>query len=501
MTEGIVGSPKETNPFKSETQVDRDLSKLLFSSLISNLDGDKFDLGLAQSVVASSDKLTYKVVLRDDIYFSNGDPITSEDVLYSIGNIPQEKNYTVEKESEKILTFKIRKDSRENIKDNFLQTFTYPILMKDQKFENNLSKNLVTSSFFKIADIDKDVDGNITRIDLQRFDNGEGKIPYLDEYNIIYFKDEVEAYTALQRKEVDLLSGIPGTTLSKLKDDTAISFEVASLPNDFSVFLNQNKNEMLRDKDLRLALSDAIDRTSLTNQVLGSYGIPKKTLLGNGGKLKTTKEILDDLAPSFIFKNGVLYMGTKETSDSKVKIKITTIQNRELEETAKFISNSWKKIGVETQIEIIDRKDLGSVVKNRDFEGLLFGISIKKESDYYSFFSSKERNYPKLNISNYTSKDADRILDVLVTETDKDRIQDLTKQLEEVLAKDGPIIMLYKPQFVFAHFLNTKIKLPEEIQEENARYAYIENWYTTTEKVLSIFNKTRLVDKLDIYFH
>lgn len=509
VTEGVIGTPKETNPYKAESPADKDLQKLLYSSLIKNLNIENgtstYALGLAESVDVSSDKNIYKVTLRPNILFSNGTPITQDDIIYSLNNVPLEKNYSVEKSGENSLTFKLKKND-----PNFLLDLTYPITKKDIPFENNLSVDIITSSFFKISKISKDSDGNIQSITLSRFDNGEAKLPYLETYTIRYFQNEIDAYNAFQKKEIHLLSGIPGTTISKLKDDTSIKFEVANLPNNFSVFLNQNKNEYLQNSVFRQALSDIIDRESLTNQVLGSFGIPTKNILGEKGTLKPTKEVIDSLGSSFSFENGVLYSSTKKSSETKtsdtnakssdktaVKIKLTTIQNSELEETAKFLQTSWKKIGVETEIIVVDRKDLNNIVRDRDFEGLLFGYSIKNEKDYYSFFSSKERTYPKLNISNYTSKQTDKILDVLSGDNSEPRVKDLLNQLSVEISADNPVIILYKPQFVFAHFLAYQIKLPNKIQSEEERYAYIENWYTNTEKVLSIFKNSKIVDRLD----
>jgi peptide/nickel transport system substrate-binding protein len=498
-----------SDPYKNTTSSEKDLNKLLFSSLIKNLKNEKFELGIAESVGVSSDKQTYKVVLRDNIYFSNGDEIKAEDVLYSLNQIPLEKNYTAVAESEKVIVFNVK-----NSLTSFLDTLTYPIVQKNQKFENNFSKNLVTSSFFKISDIEKDVDGNVTKIFLSRFNNGEAKLPFLKNYNLIFFRDEVLAYSAFQRKEIDLLSGIPGTTISKIKDDTNIVIEKYPLSNNFALFLNQNKNEFLRNAALREALSETIDRVSLTNQVLGSFGLPMKNLLGNSGKLKTNEEIIDSLEASFIFENGVLYGRTKETSDTKgsekaikqaVKIKLTTIENKELTETAKFLQNSFKKIGVEVEILIIDRKDLNNTVKERDFESLLFGFSVKDEKDYESFFSSKERIYPKLNISNYASKETDRILGTLSKESDSQKIQNLIENLSAQIQKDNPIILLYKPQLVFAHFQRYQIILPNSLKSESDRYGMIQNWYTDTEKISKIFINlsflNKLVDKMDMILY
>lgn len=498
--EGIIGSPKETNPYNSETQVDKDLNSLLYTSLLNK----NLEPKLAEKVDVSSDKNIYRVTLRPDIYFSNGNPITLDDILYSLNYVPLEKNYTVEKTGENVLTFQLKKSD-----SSFLNNLTYPIIQKDTVFENNFTTKIVTSSFFRISDISKDLDGNVTSITLKRFNNGEAKLPYFKTYTITYYKDEVEAYNAFQKKEIDLLSGIPGSTISKITDDTNIKFEVASLPNNYALFLNQNKNEVLQDKALRHALSDIVDRESLTNQVLGSFGVPQKTILGDKGTPKSAEEILKTLTSGkdsgFSFKDGVLYVGTKkaqETSENRaVKIKITTIQNTELSETAKYLQNAWKRIGVQTEIEIIDRKNLSNVVKDRDFEALLFGFSIKSEQDYYSFFSSKERGYPKLNISNYTSRQIDKILGVLSGETSPARVADLVRQLSVEIADDNPIIILYKPQFVFTHFSNFQVKLPKSIKSEEERYTHIQDWYSKTEKVFKIFNQSGLVDKLDILLY
>jgi ABC-type oligopeptide transport system substrate-binding subunit len=137
---------------------------------------------------------------------------------------------------------------------NFLEHLIYPIVKKDTTFGDTLTTNLVTSSFFKIYSIQKDQSGKVTSISLTRHDNGEAKLPYLQDYTIKYYDNEVDAYDAFLRKEIALLSGIPGNTISKIKDDTKINLNTATLPNNYSVFFNQNKNEHLQDKALRQAL-------------------------------------------------------------------------------------------------------------------------------------------------------------------------------------------------------------------------------------------------------
>jgi ABC-type transport system substrate-binding protein len=507
LTEGVLGIPKVTNPYTSLNQAEKDLSTLLFSPLIKNLDGDKFELALASKVETDSAKTQIKVYLEEDAKFSNGNSIETDDVITSLQNIPIEKNFSIEKIDSKIFNINVKK----NFEGNPLTLLTYPVIPRAENFEGVYSKNLITSSPLYVYSTTYDGNGNLSEIVLKRFDNGEEKLPYLKYFKLRFYIEETEALSALQRGEIDTLSGIPGKVISKLKSDNSIKLNTAELPNNFALFINQNKNDALKSNSLRRILSDVLDREILVNQVLGGFGIPSQNILNKTEKPKTPEEVLKNLPSLLSYENGVLYITESKTdsSDKKknteenspVKISITTINNRELIETAEFLATTWKKIGVETTIKKIDRKELQTVVKDRDFDILLFGLSIKNNADYYSFFSSKERNYPKLNISNYTNKKVDTYVENLQTEKNEKNISELKQDLSLELENDMPIIMLYKPLFVQAVGSMHTLSLPTFMQNEEDRYRFYKNWYLYTEKVLKFFVGSSFIDKLDRLFN
>ena len=302
----------------------------------------------------------------------------------------------------------------------------------------------------------------------------------------------------MQNKSIDLLGGIPGKTISKIKDDSSVHIQTSDLPNNISLFMNQSNNQDLQSKELRQALSEAIDRNTLVNQVLGGYATPEKNILGENKQNKNLQDIISTLtSSSFIFKNGVLYSSTKKTAkdiglNKPVVIKLTTIDNVEIKETANFVATEWKKIGVETNIEVVDRKNVASLVKDRSFEILLFGFSVKENNDYNAFFNSKERTYPKLNISNFANKNVDKILENL--NQNKNGLTSLSQELEDNM----PVIILYKPKYIFASRLLTQTLINPFLKNEEDRYLSINNWYVKTEKVLSIWKNIPFIDNLDI---
>lgn len=491
MSEGVVGYPQIVSPLQNLNQAEKNLSALLFSSLIKNLHSEngeiKYDLGLASKVEANQNFTEVRVALQKNAQFSNEDEIIIDDILHTYNNLTTEKSWTEEVVDDKTILFKF-KNSKNNVNasDN-LEILTRPILSKKEDFTGTYSTNIITSGSFKIDSLNKNSDGNIVSIHLKRFNNGEHKLPYLKYYTFYFYADEAEGLSDLQTKELNLLSGISGQIISKIKDDQSLTILDSPMSNNFALFLNQNKQTSLRDQEFRQVLSRAVDRDQLVNQTLGGYAIPVQNILGENKKSPTTeqliKEIIDDKDNGLFFENSVLYTGQKTATSSTervpVKISITTINNKELIDTANFVAAAWKKLGVEVEVNTIDRAQLQQVVRDRDFDALLFGFNIKKLSDYESFFHSAERTFPKLNIANYASKKADQLIDNLDAKT--------LPELSQILETEVPVIMLYKPVFVQALTGPVKVIMPEQINKEEDKYKLVNHWFTGTEKVLPWF--------------
>lgn len=485
-----MGYPQIVSPLQNLNQAEKNLSTLLFSPLIKNLHTEngeiKYDLGLAGKVETNSNFTEVKITLQEGARFSNEDDITIDDILHTYNNLPIEKSWSEEVVDDRTITFKFKNAKNAGNAIDNLEILTYPILSKKEDFSGTYSTNIITSGSFRIDSLNKDADGNITQIHLKRFNNGEQKLPYLKYYTLYFYADEAQGLSDLQSKELNLLSGISGQIISKIKDDQSLNILNSSMSNNFALFLNQNKNESLRDQEFRQTLSRAIDRDQLVNQTLGGYATPVQNILGENKKGPTTeqliKEIVSDKDNGLFFENGVLYTGQKTASSTNrevVKISITTINNKELIETANFVAAAWKKLGLEVEVKTIDRSQLQQVVRDRDFDTLLFGFNIRKLSDYESFFHSSERTFPKLNIANYASKKADQLIDNLDAKT--------LPELSKVLETEVPVIMLYKPVFIQALTGKIQVVMPEQINKEEDKYKLVNHWFTGTEKVLPWF--------------
>ena len=82
-TEATLGEVKTLNPLFANTSSEKTVSKLLFSSLSQNDYSGHAGYGLAKSIKTIDDGKTWVVKLRDDLKWSDGEPLTNDDVIFT----------------------------------------------------------------------------------------------------------------------------------------------------------------------------------------------------------------------------------------------------------------------------------------------------------------------------------------------------------------------------------------------------------------------------------
>jgi ABC-type transport system substrate-binding protein len=90
--EGVVGHPSSINPLTARTQVDSDIVALVFRGLAKAGPDGTVVPDLATWTI-SGDGRTYTFNIRDDAFWADGQPVTSADVVYTVGVI-QDPKYT-----------------------------------------------------------------------------------------------------------------------------------------------------------------------------------------------------------------------------------------------------------------------------------------------------------------------------------------------------------------------------------------------------------------------
>ncbi|MDD4467256.1 MAG: ABC transporter substrate-binding protein [Candidatus Pacebacteria bacterium] len=271
--EGIVGQPRFVNPIYLESDTDKDLVEVIFSGLMKYDENLGIIPDLAESYQVEEDGRTYRVFLRDGIVWQDGEPITSEDVLFTIKTIqnPDFKSHfrpnwlgvDIEKISEKEIKFKLKRPYA-----SFLENLTIKIMPKhiwqdvpSQKFFTDIHQSEpIGSGPYKIKE--RKVIQNITEyIVLSKNPNYHGKEPFIEELKFVFFENEEKALSAIDKKEINglYLSSIIKTNLNVYR---------LYFPRYFAIFFNLEKSELLKDADIRKALNYGTDKNALVKNIL-----------------------------------------------------------------------------------------------------------------------------------------------------------------------------------------------------------------------------------------
>ncbi len=262
-TEGMVGELRFLNPLYSpKSEVDRDLTEILFSGLMKYDQDGELVPELAKEIKTKEGRI-FQIILRDDIYWSDGEKMTSDDFLFTIDKIQSrsvqsplriswegvrterisEKEFNVFLESpsplfiEKLTLKPIPKHIWEDVSPNDFQF-------------SELNLDPVSSGPYKINKISEELDS----LSLSPNPHYFGQDPYIREINFIFFETENELFASKNK-----LDGFGNPSIKNDLDNSYFEKHSFFLPRYFALFFNlENKNESTRK-----ALAYGLDKEAL----------------------------------------------------------------------------------------------------------------------------------------------------------------------------------------------------------------------------------------------
>ncbi|MEX0910456.1 MAG: peptide ABC transporter substrate-binding protein [Candidatus Paceibacterota bacterium] len=513
ITEGVIGTPRFINPLLASSDVDRDLSTLIYSGLMRKKTDGSLILDLAQDYTITEDKQTYNFILKNNLTWHDDKPLTTSDIAYTIEAIKNREighpnqalwnNINVEVKNDREITFSLAKPF-----PGFLDMATLGILPKhlwqETEFNNftfsDFNIKPIGSGPYKINKIKKDVAGIPTIYELTLFKNFSLNGPYIQEVNFRFYPNEQLLFEAYKNNDIDSLSNISPYFVDtlRLKGKRIIT---TPLPRVFGLFFNQNQNPVFTQKEVREALNIAIDKDYIVKNILNGYGTVVNGPLSPqtfGYEAAPSTNVSDRtqtaaqklLAGGWKKNEAGLLSKNINGSDTLLKFTITTAESEELQKIANFIKTEWEKIGASVDIMVLNQNALKEeAIRPRKYDVLFFGMVISNETDLYSFWHSSGRNDPGLNVSLYTSVNTDSLLDKLESTSDQNLKRDLVRQIQTSIVTDSPAIFLYSPYFIYTTKDNIQNINMEYIIKSSDRLLGIHNWHTETERVWPIFNQ------------
>ncbi len=165
-----------------------------------------------------------------------------------------------------------------------------------------------------------------------------------------------------------------------------------------------------------------------------------------------------------------------------LKFTLVTINQPQLLEVANLLKNYWEAIGVSVDINAVSITDLKPIIKDRNYDALLYGETLGTEPDLYPFWYSSQKQDPGLNLSLYENKDVDKLLkDARQTLDDSQKEQDLEK-LQDIIIGDAPALFLYNPDYIYWSSDAVQNIDTTKIADPAKRFSNITNWFINTKR-------------------
>lgn len=488
--EGVVGYPQTINPlYATNRDVDGDLSRLIYSSLFKYDENGKLSNDLVDSFSINPSNTEYLVKIKNNVKWHNGGNLTADDVIFTLSLIqdadyhsplrPALANIIAEKVDDLSIKFSLTEPYAP-----FPELLTFGILPKGI-WENispqaavlsDLNLKPIGSGPFKFKSLIKNTDGDLKNYYVMVNSDYYGKVPYLKTINFKFFVDYTEAVKALNDNQIMGLSYLPFDYRKDLLAKNSLQLNELVQPQIVSLFINTDKNKALADKDVRAALAFALDKEQILNEIFsGVYGrvdgpILSENFAYNGD---ISKYNYNPLAASATIKAKPL------------TVVLTVIDSGHNVAVAEKIKSYWEAAGVKSSVKIISGEQAANVIKDRDFEILLYGEAVGGDPDVYAFWHSSQAGPKGLNLANYNNPEVDKLLiEGRNTTNINDRIAKY-KKFQEIITADLPVIFLYSPTYTYVQSQQLKGFSGTMIIEPANRFNGISDWYLKTNKKLT----------------
>lgn len=479
--EATIGNVNTLNPLFATTTSEKVLSKLLFSTLSTIDYSGHVGLGLAASISPDDTGKVWTVTLKDNLKWSDGEPITLDDVLYTVNltkdptiNTSFSSNFsgvTVERVGD-ALVFALP-----SAYADFDATLNIPILPSHiladvapgQLLEHSFSTNPVTSGAFTFNAM-QSVSGDGERIVYLAANNYYYKSkPMLSSFAIHTYSSAEEIVRAISSSDVTATAELSAVYRDQLSSDLIYEKQTAIASGVFA-FLNTT-SPMLNNVATRQAIQRGIDM-SVVRSVLGdeyplNYPILKSQI--ELGEYPALPEYDLEAAKATIANAGL----TGRT------LRLATTNSGYFPELAAMLKTQLENLGFNVDLDISNpgQEFFVNVIRQRNYDILLYEVELGADPDLFAYYHSSQASATGLNLSNYASPLVDDL--ILGARTSMDEAARVQKY-ETFLTRwvnDVPAIGIYQSSLVY--YFNKNVRAFSEddrLVYATGRFVDVEYW-------------------------
>lgn len=456
------------------------IAELTYSSMYElNLDGT-ITPDLMTEVSTSDDGLVYTYTIREGVKFHDGEPLTASDVAFTYNlvmsheDFPTLHSYTeyfasVEAPDDKTVVITLT-ESIPNIESKLIFLYILPEhIWKAHEGEDAATfENLemIGSGPFKMLEYKPN-----EFIRLGANPDYYGGAAKVDEVIFQIFSTSDVMVQALKSGQVDMITGVPNTSVETLKQDKNIKVVSGAplAPDLADIIFNVTDPEncpvdegglctghpALRDKIVRQALAHATDKQKIIDVILLGLGDPGIALIPSGLGEWFNSSIKDyefdvEKANQMLEEAGYLDTdgdGVRELPDGSRPL--TFRMNWPSSDTtaprmAEILAETWGQIGVTLEMQAVESDALtAQCCPTLDFDIILWGWVADPDPNTLLIIPTTDQIPTGYNETGYSNPRYDELFAAQGVELDHQKRVEMVWEMQAIIHEDAPYIIPY----------------------------------------------------------
>lgn len=473
LVQAFGNSLKTITPLVSSDVYASNVQSFVQESLLTrNSETLEWEGAIAESWEVSEDGLHFKFKLRPNVTFSDGTPLTADDVAFTYNFImdsrikaPRERAYyekmaSVTADGPHAVEFIFKEPYFDSLTlaggmSILAKHFYEPYLEEPERF--NQSKGLLFGSGpYRLADPkgwtpDKGV------VELERNPRYWG--PVQPSFNRIIWKiieNETARLTSYRNGEIDTYSAQAREYKKRLLKDEQLmarsqNFEYLPPTTGYRyIGWNQKrkgKPTRFADKRVRQAMTYLSDKQRIVDEIMLGYGEPAVGPFNPQGKqhasdlklrnldIEKAKDLLKQAGYEDRNGDGLL----EDEAGKPFRFELVYPQGSEqYTSLVLFLKDAYARAGVQLVPKATEWSVMIDLLDKKDFEAISLGWSASLEGDLYQIFHGDQSKDNGDNFINYQNPELDKLIEEARSTVDEDKRMPLWQAAERILYEDQP---------------------------------------------------------------
>ena len=469
----LWSKPTSLSPLFSTSGFEQQVIRLVLGSIFKLDDTLEPVPDLAESWEVSDDSKSFTFTLREGLLWSDGEPLTVDDIIFTIerasdartgsilkgrlagvsgatayGDQQAETISGLQKVDDRTLTITLDEPNAAFLTS--LGTFSgFNVLPKHILGE--VAPEALKENAFTMAPTVGAGPYTFVRYETDQFaelvinPNYWGEPPAVERIFMIVATPDV-AVAQLQRGEMDLMA-MPVDEADRLKDDPSTTILSVRSPSISQIAIN-NERPFFQDKRVRQAMMYAIDRQGIVDSIMfGQAEVVNSPIIGPDwvGTPEVNPYPFDsEQAKALLAEAGW---------DPEQQVDMIYVAgSKEQDAYGPVIQQQLRDVGMQVNLLLVEGAELNRrYIQETDYDLFLFGGGLYRAEPSLtaSYYHSRNLAPTGGNGTHYVNEELDQLLDSAVATSDQAARAEIYAQIAQIVNEDVPTLFLWSPYSIY----------------------------------------------------